>query len=655
MNAIKWTLLALVAVLLVYTAIDRRHTQDQLIAIHQALEELRQTGGGQRPATAAPATRPAQPVATDPARDGTPRMGGNFLLPDDRSTYHAEWRRGTLRMFEDTPRRLNMLLDGSDTTDIINSLISDSLCNHPPTQPERWSESLATAVVIGDAWTTYTFTLRPGVRWQRPVIARQPEFAWLDRDVELTADDFVFALDLIMDPTVECPNLRNYYEDLARWEAPDRHTLKLTWKRRVYTSLSFSLGLAPVPRHIYGRNRDGTPIAREKQGIAFNQHWFDEFKTAIGVGAYRIETYEPDKVLRFALNPDYWGTPFHFDAIEWNLAVKKPDPMLIAFKNGQVHYHGLSPLQYKSEILDHNEPRFARPDPADPKAGRTGELGWEKIKRLAFRYLGWNMRRPPFDDKRVRQAMSHAFPKDRILKEVFFGLGQPVLGDVHPDMDSCNRDLKPYAFDLVKAKALLAEAGWSDTDGDGVLDKVVDGQKRPLRFAIKYSANMPEWDNTLMIFQGTLRSIGVEMELKSFEWKELMRAYEDKDFEAVVGGWQMSFELDFYQLWHSSQAEVQGGSNHCGFRNPRVDALAEELRTTFVPAERIRIAKEIQAIIHEEQPYTFFFAAEAIAVWQNHGDAARKELWLDGVGDGFDHSNPLVRSIQRAPLWHFRN
>ncbi len=120
----------------------------------------------------------------------------------------------------------------------------------------------------------------------------------------------------------------------------------------------------------------------------------------------------------------------------------------------------------------------------------------------------------------------------------------------------------------------------------------------------------------------------------------------------MVGAWQMDWDIDYYQLWHSSQAEQQGGSNHCGFINKRVDELAEKLRVTFETPERIAIAKEIQAIINEEQPYTFFRSGEGIFCWQNHGKSA-KDLYLDGITEGFDRLNPLV---SRSRLyWHFRN
>ena len=681
MNALKWTLLIVTAALLVYMAVDRWREPQQLQRVSQSLDRLetalqdlsrsqkqlaeamaRQPSLDQGVRAAVVTTKTTETTATmlttdsavDPKiQDGNPKLGVNFLMPYDRSHYHAERQGGTFKIFEDTPRRLNPLIDSSAITNRVQALTTDSLCDRPATHPEQWSQSLATSVIISDDYKTYTFNLRRGVKWQRPVLAQQKEYAWLAKEVELTAADFKFAVDLILDPAVDCPSLRNYYEDIDKAEVIDEYTLRVLWKKKTYNSLSASLALAPLPRHIYGRNRDGSVVSADKLGVNFNQHWFDEEHAVAGVGAYILEEYAPDKVLRLRRNPDYWGVSYHFDAIEWNMEVKKDDARLIAFKNGRVHAHGLMPNYYKSEILDHHEPRFAALDPQNPKAGRTGELAWERVKRLQYSYLGWNLRRPPFNDKRVRQAMSHALPKERIIKDVFFGLGVPVLSDVAPGTQYANADLKPYAFDLERAKVLLAEAGWKDSDGDGVLDRLINGTKVDFRFVMKYMANMSTYENMMLIYKDELRKIGVEMNPKPFEWKELMRSFEDRDFAAMMSGWQTDWDIDYFQLWHSSQAEVQGGSNHGGFVNARVDELAVKLRETFDTSARIVIAKELQAIIHEEQPYTFFTSAEGILIWQNHGKPA-KEQYLDGVDESLDRLHPLTRTEDRRMFWHFR-
>lgn len=664
-------ILAIVALLLVVQIIDRSREPAQLKAVLAATERAAQASERQtaelkalreelarRPAAAAPAAAAVQPQpgaapapAADPQRDGKPRLGANFLKPYDRSHFHPEWIGGTLRDFNETPKGFNPIVENSSNANDAQGLVNDSLCTRHPASPELWSEQLAESVVISDDWKTYTFRLRPGVVWQRPAIASQKAFAWLDRDVALTAGDFVFFVEMVKHPEVECPQLKAYFDDLERADAPDARTLVLHWKKKVFTSMATSMGLSPLPRHIYAHARDGGDIPAAQLGTTFNKHWFDELGGIVGVGGYVLEVNEPDKLMRFRRNPAYWGAALHFETLEWDAEVKLPDPQLVAFKNGQVHSHGLTPTQWKSEVLDHAEPRFAAYDPANPKAGRTGQLGWELVKSHAYSYLGYNLRRPLFADKRVRHAFAYAMPKERLIKEVWFGLGRPQIGPIHLDNPYFNRELKDFPYDPARAKALLAEAGWADTDHDGWLDKEIDGKRVPFRCTVKYIANNPVWDAALLVYRDELRRIGIDFEPKTYEWKELLRVYEEKDFDICVGGWQLGdLEPDFVQIWHSKSADEPRSSNHVGFRNARVDELATRLREEFEPDRRAPIIKEIQAIIFDEQPYLFMRSPTSAFVWQNTGPA-QPGRWLRGVTDGLDAYHPLFNRSQL--LWHF--
>ena len=677
MHGAKVALLTLVAVLLALVLLDQWRRPEQLGMLAKSFsdmaeanraqtEELRKLrmalergeGGAGSAASQPPvpvvASKPVPVAAPKPAiPNGEPALGVNFLLPLDRSYIDPAKMGGTFTSFSSSPKGLNPLIENEQVSNAANGLCNESLCTRDPRTPEKWSSELAESVIISDDYKTYTFSIRRGIRWQVPVQASKPDLAWLRKPVELTAEDFAFAVRLILDPKVDAAASRSYLEDLDRAEVPDPYTLRLVWKKKVYTSLAASLGLSPVPKHIYAANRDGSAIPADQINVIFNKHWFDEEQGICGVGAYQLVEFIPDKLMRFRRNPDYWTTPAqHNDGFLWNFEVKQDDAKLVAFKNGQVTTHGLQPLKYKSEVVDGKEPRFAKADPANPKAGRTGELGWELTKRFAFSYIGWNNRRPLFTDAKVRRAMSHAFPKERLIQDVFMGLGEPILSDVHPDNEAYNRTLQPYAFDLARAKALLAEAGWTDSDGDGLLNRTVEGKKLSFRFEVRYYANSPEWDNALSIYRDTLRQIGIELTPKPAEWKELLRVYEDRDFDAVVGTWGMSWDQDIYQLWHSSQIDIPNGSNLCAFANARVDALAIELRESFEPAVRKRILDEFQQIIHDEQPYTFFMSPKVVFAWQNRkppGSTATGR-YLEGVIKGLDTLHPLV--VRSQLYWY---
>lgn len=664
MEKVKITLLVLVVLLLAMQLLDRSHEPKRLKIMAERIEEaqddmrrqqatlvemLEQLSNGQVTVNHSNSNG-GEPV-NDTQRDGRHKLGVNFLKPVDNSHFEAKYAGGTLKYYEAAPKGFNPIVENSATANNAHSLMNGTLAGAHPRDPMLWYEDLATACIISDDYKTFTFKIRDNVYWQMPSIAREPGYEWLQEKVQLTAHDFQAMFDTIMDPNVECPQTKAYYEDVESVEAVDDLSLVIKWKRKLYVSLQASLSLGPLPRHVYGCRPDGSTLSQEEYGLVFNKHWFDEARQVIGCGAYMLDEYEPDKVISFKRNPDYYAKGYHFDRIVWDGQVRQQEPKLIGFKNGDVHYDGLPPTKYKSEVLDRSEKRFAAYDPDDPTAGREGAFGWERVKSRSYSYIGWNMRRDFFKDKRVRQAMTYAFPKQRIIDEVYYGIGRPQVTNVHPDSIYYNPNLKDYNFDLKKAAALLEEAGWTDSDNDGVRDKMINGQKKDFKFEVKYYANSVEWDSTLIIFKNELLKIGVVMDARNYEWKELLRVYEDKDFDAVSGGWRFGLRVDFMQLWHSKYANEPRSSNHCGFVNKRADEIAELLRDTFEMDERIKVAQEFQEIIHEEQPYTFFRSGEGIFIWQNRN--TDKAQALRGVVYGFEHYHPLY---SRTPLkWHFDN
>ncbi len=619
----------------ILAAVDslRRDLTDNIVAAQAQIQAQQQ----EQPTPADP--KPDSTV-DDPLRDGLPRLGSNFLLPHAEPQFDAARIGGTFRTFGNTPPGLNPIIENAADVSNLHGMTNDSLCVRDGVEPMRWRGRLATSCIIEDDYTRYTFTIRPGVYWQVPRLALQDErFAWLRERVPLTAHDFVFTIAMIQHEDVQCPALKSYYEDLEEAVALDDHTLQLTWSRTLYTSLGASMGLEPLPRHVYTRDQDGQPLAEDDIPLQFNDHWFDQRRQIIGVGQYQLWDFVPDQHIILRRHADCWTNSGHFAMIDMNCRVREPEAQLTAFKNSQVHTHSLRPIQYKANILDGHERRFNREQP------REGALAWERVDTLAYSYIGWNMRRPLFTDRRVRQALAHAFPKQRIIDEVFFGLGQPAVTNVHPSSDYFHDGLEDLAYDRNRAMALLHAAGWEDSTGDGILDRDIGGERISFSFVIKGYANSPEWDRTLAIYQEELRALGIVMRAETLEWRDLVKVYEDRDFDAVTGGWRMSYEVDFEQLWHSRFATEPRSSNHVGFADTEADELAERLRETFAMEERIAIARRFQEIIHREQPYLFFRTAESIFTWQNAG-----EHRLHGVVEALDALHPFYN--RNSSWWY---
>ncbi len=159
---------------------------------------------------------------------------------------------------------------------------------------------------------------------------------------------------------------------------------------------------------------------------------------------------------------------------------------------------------------------------------------------------------------------------------------------------------------------MLKEAGWSDTDGDGILDKVIDGRKVPFRFEIKINSGNTTRKSVALILQDELRKHGIDVSVREIDWTIFLGDVKARKFDAVILGWAMSVsEPDAYQVWHSSQSANQG-SNHISYKNERVDRILEQYRREFDPNKRIELYREFQRILSDEQPYTFLFVGKSV-------------------------------------------
>jgi peptide/nickel transport system substrate-binding protein len=275
------------------------------------------------------------------------------------------------------------------------------------------------------------------------------------------------------------------------------------------------------------------------------------------------------------------GRP-HLDELVYRMI---PDmaTMFLELKAGRLDNMGLTPQQYLVQT-----------------AGGWWEAYWRKYRYLSFSYtyLGYNLNHPFFMDVRVRQALSLAIDSQGIIDGVLLGQGVRSIGPFVPGTWAYNNSITPRPYDPAGAGRLLAQAGWADTDGDGLLDK--DGH--PFRFTILTNQGNDQRIKAAIIIQYQLKQIGIDVRIRTVEWAAFIKEFVHKSrFDAILLAWTVPQAPDPYAVWHSSAARP-GGLNVTGYVNREVDRLIEQARYSLDETVRKPLYDRMQEILHEEQP-----------------------------------------------------
>lgn len=457
-------------------------------------------------------------------------------------------------------RRLNPLLANDTASATINDQIFNGLVKYD--KDIRLIGDLADRWDISPDGKTFTFLLRKGVRWHD--------------GAEFTAEDCLFTYQKLMDPAVATPYSSNYM-DVAKAEAVNRYTFRVTYKQPFSPALeSWAIGI--IPKHLL----DG----KDLNTAAFNRN-------PVGTGPYRFQEWVAGQKIVLEANDAYFEGRPNIDRYIYRI-IPDSSTMFQELLSGGVDMMGLNPLQYlrKSETrrIRENYRKFRYP-------------------ANAFTYLGYNLTSPFFMEKSVRQALAYAIDRQSIIDGVLLGIGRPCTGPFSYVSWAYNQKVKPYPHDPDRARTMLAAAGWSDSDGDGVLDK--DG--RPFRFTILTNQGNGERIRAAEIIQRNLKEVGVDVKIRVMEWQAFLEQIDKHTFDAIILGWSMGRDPDLYDIWHSSKTK-KGEYNFISYRNAEVDRLLVDGRRTFDIKTRKRIYGRIHEILADEQPYAFLYVPDATPI-----------------------------------------
>jgi len=404
------------------------------------------------------------------------------------------------------------------------------------------------------------FTLRDGIRWHD--------------GAPFTSADVAFTYRAIMDERVASPR-RSDFELVSRLETPTPHKVVVRYKKPFSPALLSWMG-AILPEHILGK------LDPSKWPEIYN-------RKPVGTGPFKFGSWKSNEFIRLVKNPDYFfGSPW-LDSVVFRVL---PDPLTLqlAFQTKQVDFWNVDPWAVKSFEKDPRFDLFSSP----------GNV---------YNYIGWNLRRPLFQDLQVRKALAQAVNVPQMIKYIIYGRGVQSTGIFTPQMWFFDSSVKALPYDPTAARSALDAAGWK-VGPDGI--RVKDGR----RFSFTLLANNGNEvrRDIATLVQDDLKQVGIEVKVEIYEWAVLLKRFVNKgEFDAIVLGWGLGYDFDQYGIWHSSQTHPEE-LNFIGYSNPEVDHLLTDLRQEYARPEIVRIAGQLQQAIYADQPYLFLFVPEGTSV-----------------------------------------
>ena len=459
---------------------------------------------------------------------------------------------------------------------------------------------------VSEDGLVWTFHLQDGVMWT-------------DGE-QVTADDFKFTYNAIASDLVETPRKANL-DNIESIEVLDSLTIQVTYAEVKCDALN-NLGLGWLPSHLYAEDFSDvmdSPLNEEP---------------TVSAGPFVFNEWTRDDNSTVLRNDAYWKGAPNMDGWIYKI-VPDPGARLAQLQTGELDLVGVQPEQLTTVELDSN-------------------LNLYKFKDDGYSYIGLNQANPQnplagqdedgnlveqdphpiLSDLAVRQAIAHALDYDSIISTVYLGQGYQVASNVLPAVGwAHDPSLQPYAFDTELASQILDEAGWTDSDDDGVRECngcATAEAGAALTIRLQTNAGNTTREDLGALVQDQLNSIGFDIQFEAIEFGTLVGELLGQTYDMVIIGWTgLGTDPNDDSFWHSKFDTPGSGFNFVSYQNPRIDELLEQ--AVSVPGcateERATFYHEIQKIIHDDIPYVFVTGSVGNTGYANKFNGINPGTW----------------------------
>jgi len=419
---------------------------------------------------------------------------------------------------------------------------------------------IAESYTVSPDGKVYTFKLRKDVKFHN--------------GKQVTANDFKYSVERATDPRTESLVADSYLGDIVGVKAKLRGRLNAVPGVKVVDDYTVEITIEQPIVYFVAKLTYPTAFIVDKENVEKGgRRWMDNPN---GTGPFKLKEWRKSERIVLARNDNFYRSKARLDEVTFDLTIGSAATAMTLYENGEVDMMGV-PLSEIDRVLDETNPL-------------NKEMRREKT--LSIGYIGFNVKVPPFDDPKVRQAFAHAVDKDKLISVVLKGVARKADGIVPPDMPGYNNtQLKPLGFDVQRAKQLISESKYKDASALPQITMRIPGE----------GANSPR--TITAIAEMLKQNLGVTVNIQQTEWATFLYdlSLRPDSFQMFSLGWIADYPdpenfLDI--LFHSESLD-----NHSGYSNPELDKILVQARTEKDTAKRMAMYYQVEQMIVTDAPW----------------------------------------------------
>lgn len=483
---------------------------------------------------------------------------------------------------------------------------------------------------ISEDGKTYTYTLRTDMKW--------------DDGKPVTSEDVIFTFKANKCPLANNPHAKPYLDNIKdiQIDASDKNKVIFTMKDKYIQNVWMLTDFPIMQRSFFDPENVLAKYTLQQfddknfkaEGQADLMAWAKEFnqpkysrdiKYIAGAGPYKITSWEPGQTMTLEKKKNHWS-----EGKEGMYETAGPDKIIITINREPNSYM----LEFKKQKYDASTYiEIKAMLELEKSKDFTDNYNYAFLPTYSYSYLAVNMKpdgvkhKKLFDDKRVRWALAMITPVEDMNKVIFKGKAKRITTCISPLKVDYNHDLKPIEYDVEGAKKLLAEAGWKDANGDGILEKKIGGETVTMEFNIQYMATAPSWKDIAFMTAESYYKAGIKATPVAVDFNVALDNLKNHDFDIMVSAWQgVAAPEDHEQVW-STKSWATKGSNFTGWGNAQSDALIDSMKHELDETKRADMSRRFQKMVYDDQPYIFLFSSvRRIAIHKRFGE---QEMYHD--------------------------